>query len=267
MRYFKGMLAVVFITLLSFPASSQTLELGLFGGGSYYLGEMNTAVHFSETQIAYGALARFNVNKRWAFKLSYSRGKLKGDDVKNAFIAENGLNFETKVNDISVVAEFNFLEYFTGSKKNFFTPYIFAGFGFFMFNPKSYAGVALQPLGTEGQNEEFAGRSPYKKWGVSFPFGFGFKYSVSERIGLGLEWGMRKTFTDYIDDVSTSYYLTGPEIDPGDLAGMQSDPTRKHDPYMQRGDNKNADWFNFFGISVTYKINLRSRRKCNMEGW
>lgn len=267
MKYLKGLLAGVVFTLLSFPASSQTLELGLFGGGSYYLGEMNTAMHFSGTQLAYGALARLNVNKRWAFKFSYSRGKVKGDDSRYAFIEGSGLNFESRINDFSAVAEFNFLEYFTGSKKNYFTPYIFAGIGFFTFNPKSYEGVALQPLGTEGQNEGFAGRSPYNKWGISFPFGFGFKYSVSERIGIGVEWGMRKTFTDYIDDVSTSYYLIGSEIDPGDVAGMQSDPTRNHEPYMQRGDNKTADWFNFFGVSVTYKINLRSRLKCNMEGW
>lgn len=130
MRYFKGLLAGVIVTLLSFQASSQTLELGVFGGGSYYIGDMNTALPFVKTNLAYGALARYNLNKRWSFKFGYNRGEVKGDDTENAFIDGNGLNFQTKVNDFSLVAEFNFFDYFTGSKKTYFTPYIFAGLGF-----------------------------------------------------------------------------------------------------------------------------------------
>lgn len=267
MRSFKSFFVGLVMVLIALPASSQTLELGLFGGGSYYLGELNPGMHFSETQLSYGALARLNLHKRWAFKFSYYRGKLQSDDTKNALIPNNGLNFQSVINDFSLVAEFNFFEYFTGSKKTYFTPYLFAGIGFFTFNPKSLDGVALQPLGTEGQNAGFDGRSPYNKWGISFPFGIGVKYSLSERFGLGFEWGMRKTLTDYIDDVSTSYYLSGPEIDPNNVAAIYSDPTMDHEPYMQRGNDKNWDWFNFFGVSVTYKINLRSRLKCNMEGW
>lgn len=267
MRYLKGWMIVLAVLLFSTPASSQTMELGLFGGGSYYLGELNPAIHFNQTQLAFGALARFNFNARWAIKASYYRGKIQGDDTDNALITGNGLNFVSNVNDISVVAEFNFWEYFTGSKRNFFTPYIFAGIGFFTFNPKSQDGVALQPLGTEGQNAGFDGRTPYNRWGVSIPFGFGFKWSVSERIGLGLEWGMRKAFSDYLDDVSTSYYLVGEDINPAIDEQFYSDPSGSHQPYMQRGDERNFDWFNYTGVSVTYKINLRSRLKCNLEGW
>ena len=267
MRQFKSLIVVVALALLSFTTSAQTMELGLFGGGSYYLGDMNTAMHFSQTQIAYGVLARFNLNSRWAVKAGYNRGTLKGDYTQGAVIANNGLNFQSTLNDITFVAEFNFLEYFTGSKRNYFTPYIFGGLGFFTFNPKSSDGVALQPLGTEGQNINFDGRSPYNKWGISIPFGFGFKYSLSERFGLGIEWGMRKTFTDYIDDVSTSYYIPIEELDPNNVAHVYSDPTLSHDSYMQRGDESGFDWFNYFGLSLTYKINLRSRLKCNLEGW
>jgi hypothetical protein len=267
MRHLKGLVIGLTALLFSIPASSQTLELGLFGGGSYYLGELNTAIHFNETQLAYGAVARFNFNPRWALKGSFYRGKLKGDDNSGALYNDRGLNFATTINDISVVAEFHFWEYFTGSKRNFFTPFIFAGVGFFTFNPESQDGVALQPLGTEGQNEGFDGRSPYNKWGISIPFGFGFKWSVSERVGIGVEWGMRKTFSDYVDDVSTSYYLVGEDINPEIDAQYYADPTMNHQPGMQRGDDQTYDWFNYTGVTVTYKINLRSRLKCNLEGW
>lgn len=267
LKKFKSIAVLAAVLFILPGASAQTLELGLFGGGSYYLGELNTAMHFVETQPAYGLVARFNLNERWAVRGSFSRGMVKSDDSRFASIPDQGLNFESTINDVSVVAEFNFWEYFTGSKRNYFTPYIFGGIGFFTFNPKSYDGVALQPLGTEGQNENFDGRDPYNKWGVSIPFGFGFKYSLSERFGMGIEWGMRKTFTDYIDDVSTSYYLSSDNIDPNNTAQMLSDPSRTHQPYMQRGDDSKWDWFNFFGISFTYKIGLRSRLKCNTEGW
>lgn len=267
MRYLKRFAVVIAMIFITISGSSQTLELGLFGGGSYYLGDMNTAMHFSQTQFSYGLLARFNVNSRWAIKMGYNRGTVKSDDSKNATIANQGLNFQSTINDITVVGEFNFLEYFTGSKRNYVTPYIFGGIGVFTFNPKSYDGVALQPLGTEGQNENFDDRNPYSKIGISIPFGIGIKYSLSERFALGIEWGMRKTFTDYIDDVSKSYYIPIENLDPNNIAHVKSDPSLNHDSYMQRGDNTKMDWFNFFGVSITYKINLKSRLKCNLDGW
>lgn len=219
-KYLKGFIVGIIIALFSFPASAQTLEIGLFGGGSYYIGEMNPTIPFKNTKLAYGAIARFNVNRRWAFRLSYQRGGIVGVDTKTGRIEEQDYSFESMVNDISAVAEFNFFEYFTGSNKNFFTPYLFAGFGYYI---------------TDISNS------------LVIPFGFGFKYSVSERIGLGLEWGMRKTFSDQLDGVNSLEYQTGVDI----------------------GDDNNStwDWYNFTGITITYKINLRSRLKCNLEGW
>lgn len=264
---FKVFLFGFIMVAMSLSGSSQTMEIGPFVGGSYYIGDLNPAFHFNQTQLSYGALARFNLHRRWAVRLSYYRGKVKGSDAQNQAVEGRDLNFVSKINDFSVVAEFNFWDYFTGSKKNYWTPYLFMGAGFFTFNPQSYSGEDLQPLGTEGQNIGFNGSKPYNKWGLSFPFGFGFKYSLSEKIGLGVEWGMRKTFTDYIDDVSTTYYLDGPEINPDNIAQVLSDPTMDHEPYMQRGNEGTMDWFNYFGLSVTYKINLRSKLKCNLEGW
>ena len=135
------------------------------------------------------------------------------------------------------------------------------------FNPQSQDGIELQPLGTEGQNAGFDGRSPYNLWSVTIPFGFGFKWSVSEKVGLAFEWGMRKTFTDYLDDVSTSYYISQTDFNPDLVAHRYSDPAMSHEPYMQRGDERTFDWMNYTGITVTYKIELRSRLKCNLEGW
>lgn len=206
--------------LFILPTQSQTMEIGLFGGGSYYLGEMNPWFHFNKTKLAYGALVRFNLNPRWAVKLSYYRGSIQGVDTLSTRAVSDNFSFTSTVNDISAVAEFNFWEYFTGSKKNFFSPYIFAGATYYF---SDYAS------------------------GFAFPFGAGAKFSLSERFALGVEWGMRKTFSDKLDGVNATRYQSG--IDLGE-------------------DNTSTwDWYNFFGLSATYKINLKSRTKCNQEGW
>lgn len=199
---------------------TQTMELGLFGGGSYYLGEMNPSIHFKKTQPAYGALIRLNLNPRWAVKLSYNSGGAEGIDTLSTRAVPNDYSFSSTINDISVVAEFNFWEYFTGSKKSFVSPFIFVGVSYF-----------------------FSDRAS----GLSFPFGAGCKFSLSDRFALGAEWGMRKTFTDYFDGVNTTEYQSG--IDLG------------------ADETSTWDWYNFFGLTATYKINLRSKTKCNSEGW
>jgi len=99
------------------------------------------------------------------------------------------------------------------------------------------------------------------------PFGFGFKYSLSKRIGLNFEWGMRKTFTDYIDDVSKTYYLKGENINPDNGAELLSDPTLNHQPNMQRGEEKNFDWVAYAGLTISYKFDLYSKKRCNSLKW
>lgn len=255
MRKIIIIIGAVFFTQISF---AQTIEIGGFVGTSYYLGELNPAMPYNQTQLAYGALARYNLNERWAVKFSYYRGDVQGSDATGGWVEDRGLDFKSKINDFSLVAEFNFWEYFTGSKKSFFTPFIFGGASFFTFNPISYSGVILQPEGTEGQNDGFDGRSPYNKYSFAIPFGFGFKYSLTERLGITFEWGMRKTFTDYIDDISTTY-----ANDPDIIA----DPTQTHSAYMQRGDDQTMDWYNYTGVTFTYKFDLRNKKGCSNVEW
>ena len=261
---FTMFLLLMFSTAIS---SAQTLEIGGFGGVSYYIGELNPGVPYKQSQLSFGAIARYNLNYRWAVKFSYSNGNVKGSDETGGNVTDRDLSFKSAINDFALVAEFNFMEYFTGSKRNYFTPYLFAGIGFFTFNPKSLDGKELQPIGTEGQNIGFDGRSPYSRVGLSFPFGFGVKYSLNDRLALGFEVGMRKTFTDYIDDISTTYYLVGNNINPSDESQVLSDPTMSHDPYMRRGDQGYNDWYNYTGITITYMFDLRSNKGCNNVSW
>jgi hypothetical protein len=257
----KKFLITATIALISLAGYSQTAEVGLLGGLSYYLGDLNPGVHFKGSRPAWGAVARVNLDNRWVARASFVRGRVKGDDANGKMGDLRGLKFESRLTDIALTAEFNFFDYFTGSRKNIMSPYIFGGIGMVIFDPRA-DGVSLRSLGTEGQNVGFDGRKPYSRIAFTIPFGIGIKYSLSKRLCFSGEWGMRKTFTDYLDDVSTTYYLDGASIDPANAEQIMSDPTQLHQPYQERGNPTTDDWYCFTGINITYKFRLYNKNKC-----
>lgn len=257
----RAIIILLVVFFANAAAFSQDMEAGIFGGGSYYLGDINPGMHFMETSPAYGVVARFNQNMRLSGRLSVMLGEIAGSDSKAEYVEDRDLKFNSKITDITAVAEFNFLNYFTGSSRNYVTPYIFGGISFFMFNPKA-DGVELQSIGTEGQLVGFDGRKQYSKFSVAIPFGIGIKYSLTDNFGLNLEWGVRKTFTDYLDDISTTYYLPGSDINPQNPDQFLSDPTMTKGPGMQRGNPKTKDWYIITGLSVTYRFDIFGNQKC-----
>jgi hypothetical protein len=250
------------ITITSVSVYSQTLETGLTAGGMYYLGDINSKTHFQSVNGAAGFAARLNLDNRWAVKFNGIFGVISGDDLQSGEVIGRELGFRTTVYEFSAVTEFNFWEYETGTA-NHFAPFIYAGIGASLYNPQFEVAdrwVDLRDYGTEGQNVQYLDRSPYGTSTIVIPFGVGIKYSLSNVIGVSVEWGMRKTFTDYLDDVSTTYYLDGPSA-PSSLNLQLSDPTKDHDAGMQRGNPDTKDWYSFFGITLTYKFNL-SNENC-----
>jgi hypothetical protein len=257
----KPFVLVLLVILPGLSAKSQDLEVGLTVGGCYYLGDLNPGKHFMNTDVAYGVVARYDIDTRWAVKISGVHSNIKGNSSSSTFLPDNGLSFTSSLTDISGVVEFNFMPYFTGSRVNIISPYIYGGISVFFFDPVC-DGVSLRTIGTEGQNVGYLGRTPYGKTGFSLPFGLGAKFSLSKRFGLQVYWEMHKTFNDYLDDVSTTYYLDGKGISPVNQAQVLSDPTLNHEQGMQRGNASNKDWYAFFGLAVTYKFNLLSSQRC-----
>ena len=266
---------LLFLAGIIFPMVScaqNSLEAGISGGYSYYNGDLVPGTPFVMPKPAYGLIARYNFGDRWTAKITYIHGKVAGDDAKTEAVKNRNLNFTTAIDDISLMGEFNFMEYSTGSKKHKFTPYITAGIGFFFFKPTTkYNGQVydLRSLGTEGQNIGYDGRKPYKKYNFAAVFGLGFKYSLAKRFGLSAEWSMHRTFTDYLDDVSRTYYLDGASLDPNNLTAEQyfSDPTLSHKPGEQRGNSGTKDWFGIASISVTYKLEFNKNQGCKNLQW
>jgi Domain of unknown function (DUF6089) len=269
----KKQLFILSIGLLIVLTSSaqrkkRSAEVGVFLGGSYYIGEINPTAHLNQfTKPAGGFVFRYNMNSRLSARLNFLAGRIEGHDSFSSSEAalQRNLNFKSPINELSLQLEFNFFDYAIGNEKRKFSPYLFLGIAGFKFNPQGQlangAWVALQPLGTEGQGlDGGASKKKYKLIQLSIPFGVGAKVNLSKNIGISFEWGMRKTFTDYLDDVSKKYYdPTVLAATRGGTAAVLSDPSIGTDPGYsntgrQRGNPTNKDWYSFVGIALTIKL-------------
>ncbi len=264
---------LIFFIFSYFNTKAQVvsnMEIGIMGGGSYYLGDINSK-HFDYMMPSGGIVIRKNIDRRVVIKSELLLGNIRADDSRNrndTMKLNRNLHFRSPIYELSGQVEFNFLPYETGNSLYPFTPFIFAGISLFRFNPKAESNngewVALQPLSTEGQGTtSFQDRKKYALTQFSIPMGGGFKIAVNKTFNIILEYGIRKTFTDYLDDVSTSY-IGGNLIDMSPLGIEMSDkslngPQAKD---FQRGDSKDKDWYTFTGITLSFKI-LSEKERCN----
>ena len=144
----KILITLTFTICVFFVNAQQGWELGGWVGASHYYGDLNTEFRVDKPGLAVGVIARYNFNNRVCLKMSANYGKVAADDVnsKNTFEQERNLNFQSQIYDGSMQFEFNFLPYIHGSKDENFTPYLFAGFNVFNFNPQTeYNGEIVKP--------------------------------------------------------------------------------------------------------------------------
>ena len=254
------------LCLVSCVSSAQIHEFGVWGGISNYFGDLNTKTSFKFTRPAAGAFYRYNIKYRGAWKTSFNWGVAEFDDAKTniAWNKQRNLSFKTDIFDVTSVIEFNFFKYDKESKKHWYTPFIGTGLTIFFYNPKAqYNGkwYYLQPLGTEGQNDpSYSGVKKYRLFSFAIPITGGFKFSFKRNWNIAIEAGVRKTFTDYLDDVSGKYpsYASLPGGSTGlaaalsDRSGEVGEKTGK--PGYQRGQSPKKDDYFFGGISISYTI-------------
>ena len=254
------------------PARAQNLlarsELGPSAGVMTYLGDLNNQSMFGQPNLAGGLLARINIDTRWAVAFGGTYGHISGGNPD--VIAQRNLSFRSYIAEGFIRAEFNFFPYGLryGTQKRW-TPFLFCGFALFKFNPMAQYGgewYALQPLGTEGQGTlAYPDRQRYKLLETAMPFGVGMRWRLSEGAHLAVEYGWRKTWTDYLDDISTTYVgsevLSG-EDGGGEMAVILADRTGEVVPDyvnaigIKRGDDSLDDWYAYFNVTLTISTEL-----------
>ena len=262
--FIKRYISVVLFVACSHFSQGQKTEIGIWLGSANYFGDLNTTTSFEFLGPGGGVFLRNNLGTRVAFKHSVNFGivAFRDDATKVPFQLQRNLSFKSNILELSSQFEFNFFTYNPVKDHQRFTPYLQTGFSVFFFNPKAeYQGqwVELQPLGTEGQNDaDYTGRDKYKLVSYAFHIGGGIKYAFTRKWAIGIDVAVRKTLTDYLDDVSTTYVepISLPGGDDGlsaalsDRSGEVGNPIGV--PGYARGTSLKKDDFLMAGITISY---------------
>jgi hypothetical protein len=277
--------------------------LGDVGGrnqiGSDYFFDLDAA----STRYVLNIGLRYKLSEYFAARTYLTYGELYGDDAytDEPWRNNRNLHFRSPLFEWSVSVEGSWMRESTGSrykirrvrgrgkKGSQVYVYGFVGVGLMYMNPMAkYEGewYSLRPLRTEGQ-DFVPSRTQYSNWQFVIPFGLGMKYAIDKKSSIGIEYGIRKTFTDYMDDVSTDYVwtkegekrwpaaaamvadaldydriskgLADPSLAPAPSGVDLIDNGCSACPGQQRGDPTDLDSYMF--MTITYYRKIRTGRK------
>jgi hypothetical protein len=252
---------------------------GHFGRGTTFLKDYN----MNATKLSYGVFLAAHPSELFGFRLQLNIGKVEGDDsyikgqggLEEARLGRN-LDFKSNISEGLLMGEIYPTVLFEDDRNDVtgkLRPYAVIGVGVFHFNPmgtyvdpntNQETWVYLQPLHTEGEGF-VPGRPNYKLTQLNIPMGVGIKYYFSDKLNLSFEILHRKTFTDYIDDVSTTF--VDPSVLYANLPSGQAQiadamsnkswargvPGGLYNVGEKRGDPTQKDAY----LTATFKISIR----------
>jgi hypothetical protein len=234
----------------------RNLILTVGSGSANYFGDLVNPGEWGKTRynILVGAELYFTPRVSARTELVYFR--LAGDDAQaDDDRIERNLSFFSGNLEFSVGGTVSLLKlgerYYQRPRVNV---YGFAGIGLLYTNPKAERengeNVTLKPLQTELVN--------YSRVQPVIPYGIGVKYMPHPFYNVIVEFGYRTTFTDYLDDVSSTRYVD-PDLLKNDLAREMADRRRERDPDYpvkpglgKRGNPNNNDGYMLLNVKVQY---------------
>jgi len=266
----KTTISVVLICICQYTFSQEldkSSTIALFTGTINYQGDLNpNSFSFKHSNFATGIIFRKPLNRWFTLRAGMNIGKIEADDNWNRdYLKPRNLNFTTTIKEIYTGLEISILDIAAKG----FTPYIYGGVAVFHFNPwsKDNAGIKtyLKPLSTEGQGlSQFPEQKVYNLNQLALSFGTGAKFAVNDGLSIGIEFSQRKSFTDYLDDVSSNYVdrdillqAKGSKAVEMAYRGGQSPVGSPNYPAHgeQRGTPTEMDWYYFFGLTIEKKLN------------
>ena len=259
-------LCLSFINSTSFSQDqNKGTYIGLLIGKMNYQGDLNpNSFTFSHSKGTTGLSVRQSLNRWISLRGGFAIGQIDAADRYNRdYLKPRNLSVRTTIKELSFGLETSLLDLSTTR----FTPYLYGSVSLYHFNPWAYDNsgnkVFLQPLSTEGQGlPQFPKQKPYKLTQLAVGFGAGARYAISENINIGAEFSQRKTFTDYLDDVSSMYVdrnvLLQAKGSKAVEMAYRGDELMGGQPYPnhgeQRGTPSEMDWYYFFGLNFEIKF-------------
>lgn len=255
-------------------AIGASIFMGDLGGssGGNLLGDLDV----SSIKYSIGTGLVYNLSPRFALRSDLLYTKLAADDAHSGDLGRKSrnLSFESNLLELSGTIKFTYLNIFRKMRYGGLSNYIFAGGSIFYFNPKAKLDGKwheLQPLGTEGQGLK-PNTQLYNKYSYALVGGVGFRKGIARDISIGLELSFRKSFTDYIDDVSSSYYnYNSLSLNRGEIAAKLSyrGAETEYPDDRPRGNPSSNDNFSFvqivlikhFGKPISYQAKHKRKKR------
>ena len=193
--------------------SAQIHEVGVFLGGSNYVGDVGSTTYISPNEPAFGILYKWNKSPRHAYRFSYTQSKIVASDIDSKEPSRNqrGYRFENSIKEVSLGLEFNFFDFNLHDVRRKISPYVYSGLSYVMQNSLNF--------------EEQSSTTNYKSAStLAIPMNLGIKSNITPHTIIALEVGARYTYSDNLD----ASYARG------------------------FGNINNNDWYVFSGVTLTY---------------
>lgn len=212
----KRLYLAIIAALLCFAGNAQINELGVFAGGTNYIGDVGPTTYIAPEKAALGILYRWNRSPRHSYRASFTYGKIASNDADSDVSGrqQRGYRFENTLKEFAIGMEFNFFEFNLHEPDFKITPYVHTGLAY-----------------TWHDEHYVINGSTYKdKSGgtLAIPMTVGLKTHIAPSFVLGIEAGARYTFTDNLDG-------SHPENESLGFGNLESN-----------------DWYVFTGITLTY---------------
>ena len=241
----KRIVLVTFSMLLLVCASAQkSADVGIWGGAATYFGDMTKIDFQSSLRPAYGLYLRYNFNPR----VSARAGYIRGDIFATGEYESRGMSFEKRLNDYHVLGEFNFFKYIMGNYKYPITTYLLGGLGASSYE-YLYSPGNLQLLGIELDPNMPNTDTRENLMGLHSTLGFGFKFNIGKRWGVGAEVQLRKYFNDKLDNLDDPRKSVRNVVDP--ISGISTEVVTTYTDTWH-----NNDWTVNAGVHITYRFYL-----------
>jgi len=210
---------VLFLLISMNFLNAQIHEVGVFLGGSNFIGDVGKTNYVSPNELAFGILYKWNKSPRHSYRFSYMQSTISGNDLDSEVPAreQRGYKFKNEIKEFTVGLEFDFFDFNLHDGKKKVTPYVCLGVSYFAYD------------------ELFVVNGKTKKDYVGSTFGIpiivGVKSNVADHWVLAAEVGVRYTYTDNLDG---------------------SNPKNENLKPLQFGNINSNDWYVFSGITLTY---------------
>lgn len=215
----KKFLYIVLFLFAGTQTNAQLHEIGVFGGGSNFIGDVGKTNYIAPNKLTLGLLYKWNKSKRHSWRFSAMTSKISGNDNDSNISSrkERGYQFENRITELSAGLEFNFFDFDLHKQPYFATPYLHTGLSYFRYENLYFE---TDQLKKEGRSSNFA-----------IPITAGIKMKISNHFVLGLESGVRYTF---VDDIDGSF------------------PKNSSLDGLKFGNTNSNDWYVFSGATLTY---------------